>query len=451
MASSVRRILVLGASNAGKTSLINELTGQNKPVDNSASGCTQQTAKFDLYQHNEIDYEFIDSAGLFQAVRGDSISDKQMYDHLNSLLGYARSGLNLIVFVTRKGTIHQSTQDIYNLIVNIMCEKKTPTICVVTGCENEVNMADWVHRNSEHFSRNQMQFQKIIATCFAKGGPMELAFGQLRQQSAKDVWQAIEEHALHCCQPWTTDKKENDREKIENFVRQKKYDEQEPHSAQSSSHLINKRSCWPSLDLINTYLIYPTKNISNSVKQCLQDSLDSDGILFIQLAFSSLSEWLQAPNLRKKLLFKCSTTGFDSKEFHRCCDNRRPTVTLIRYDNRFLFGGFTNIPWSSTEQVHWDQTAFLFALVNPYNKGPIKYPINNCSSAIAVHHHPSYGPAFGKLGKDLCIRDKNSGMETIEIGFPDSYLDTTGKRYQNFAGTERFSTTDIEIYSLWFT
>ena len=59
-----------------------------------------------------------------------------------------------------------------------------------------------------------------------------------------------------------------------------------------------------------------------------------------------------------------STDGFTSKVFHKLCDNKGPTLTIIESTNERIFGGFTNVPWDkkSIDSVVQDIGAFLFSV-----------------------------------------------------------------------------------------
>jgi hypothetical protein len=67
------------------------------------------------------------------------------------------------------------------------------------------------------------------------------------------------------------------------------------------------------------------------------------------------------------LLWRGSRDGFDAATFHRLCDGKANTVTVIKNTNGFIFGGYTSIPWSSSGGYKTDSTAFLFSLTNPSN------------------------------------------------------------------------------------
>ena len=47
-----------------------------------------------------------------------------------------------------------------------------------------------------------------------------------------------------------------------------------------------------------------------------------------------------------KLCHNALANGWDSKIFHRNCDNKRHTVTIIE-KKPYIFGGYTDIPWGN--------------------------------------------------------------------------------------------------------
>ena len=47
-----------------------------------------------------------------------------------------------------------------------------------------------------------------------------------------------------------------------------------------------------------------------------------------------------------RLLFRASRDDFGSQTFHSKCDNKGPTVTVVK-SGGYIFGGFTETPWTS--------------------------------------------------------------------------------------------------------
>jgi GTPase Era involved in 16S rRNA processing len=188
--AETRRILVFGSSNTGKTSMLNTLCDQNEPVSSEATGCTFKTVPFKPFTRNNIIYQFYDTAGLNEADAG-TITTTQALQNILSLLKHSKHGFNLLIFVIRIGTILQAEKLTYDIFVNVLTQHQIPVLCVITGCENEQPMADYAARNKDHYEKQDMIFTDIVSTCFAKGGPMENYYRDLRQQSYEAVWQMI--------------------------------------------------------------------------------------------------------------------------------------------------------------------------------------------------------------------------------------------------------------------
>ena len=51
------------------------------------------------------------------------------------------------------------------------------------------------------------------------------------------------------------------------------------------------------------------------------------------------------------LLYRGSARGFTAQSFHSICDHDGPTLTLIKSNFNKIFGAFTEIPWSSSNEL----------------------------------------------------------------------------------------------------
>ena len=190
-----KRILVVGSSNVGKTSMLNELCGLHMQVNNDARGCTLGTEQLDPIEHGNCQYVFSDTAGLNETDKG-TVTNEQALKNIAQLIRTARIGFNLIIFVIRSGTIHGTDKANYDLFFEILTHKKIPIMCVITNCENEDSMTEYANRNRQTYEENGMHFIAFEATCFAKGGRLEkVIYGGLRGESGQRVWTAIERHA----------------------------------------------------------------------------------------------------------------------------------------------------------------------------------------------------------------------------------------------------------------
>ena len=48
-----------------------------------------------------------------------------------------------------------------------------------------------------------------------------------------------------------------------------------------------------------------------------------------------------------ELIYKMSENGSSPKIFHKLCDNKGPTLTIIKTKGNKIFGGFNSLRWTS--------------------------------------------------------------------------------------------------------
>jgi len=164
---------------------------------------------------------------------------------------------------------------------------------------------------------------------------------------------------------------------------------------------------------------------------------------------NKINEFYGVINQQWKLLYKATRDGFRAKAFHKLCDNKGATMTIIRSSEGYLFGGYTKGNWKASI-FHWrelDQTAFIFTLTNPSGLEATKFPCKDEYDSIYCQY--SLGPSFGYhyffLNLDIEIKDK-CNITTNYFKFPSSYDDTTGKGSALFTGKREFIVSDIEVF-----
>jgi predicted GTPase len=189
------RIMVFGGSGAGKTSMINVLTNTRNPTHDGATGCTFQSTSVNCNRYGR-GYEFIDTAGLNESDYG-TVTNQDAVCELVNLLKKSIEGFNLLIYVKERGRITQDDVKNYNLFVNTITGNKIPVIAVVTGCENERNLQNWVEQNKIKFEQSSMKFNAIVGTCFGntEDGRLKEIFDELRPKSKQYVWEAIDKYA----------------------------------------------------------------------------------------------------------------------------------------------------------------------------------------------------------------------------------------------------------------
>ena len=93
------------------------------------------------------------------------------------------------------------------------------------------------------------------------------------------------------------------------------------------------------------------------------------------------------------LLYQGSRDGFYTKDFHRMCDGKGPTITLFKVENGACIGGYTEEQWRQSPHSKYisDPKAFLFNLKK--NK---QYLLRDRSVGILCR--TDRGPAFSGRG-----------------------------------------------------
>jgi hypothetical protein len=126
--------------------------------------------------------------------------------------------------------------------------------------------------------------------------------------------------------------------------------------------------------------------------------------LFIGVVFSS----------KVALLYSGSLHGFEASKFHSLCDNKGPTLTIIKTSLGHTFGGYTKASWESSNSGNYkhDTSSFVFS-VDKLTKYPITKDYDK-----AIHCDSSWGPRFG-TGATIAIYDK-SNQNTSSYLRPDN-------------------------------
>jgi hypothetical protein len=124
------------------------------------------------------------------------------------------------------------------------------------------------------------------------------------------------------------------------------------------------------------------------------------------------------------------------------CDNKGPTLTLIKTVAGHTFGGFTTISWDSSNSWKNDTQSFLFSVDKQ-----TKYPIVN-TFENAIYCYSSYGPTFGD-GFTIHVADNSNSNTTsyVRSGFAYNVpAAANGGRSILTDGNPTFQTTEVEVY-----
>jgi hypothetical protein len=156
---------------------------------------------------------------------------------------------------------------------------------------------------------------------------------------------------------------------------------------------------------------------------------------------------------RGSLLWRGSRDGFSAAEFHRRCDGRERTLTLIRDLNGNIFGGFAAPSWESPffakAKADGKSESFLFTLRNPFNLAPRQFKLIPGRESSAIRVSSKICGCFGD--DDLLISDGCNVNSSHSRGLGSTYENGTGidGRFV-FTGSETFIVNEIEVFEVTF-
>jgi len=140
------------------------------------------------------------------------------------------------------------------------------------------------------------------------------------------------------------------------------------------------------------------------------------------------------------VLYKASSDGDSASAFHSACDNKGPTVVIVQTTSGAIFGGYTDVSWTSSSTYVSSTTSFLFQL-RPYMK---QYVLNKGKEANAVYHKSDYGPTFGG-GHDFNIKSGSMGSTTSYTNAGHSYTFPKYPSYELTDGEKNFKVKDYVV------
>ena len=132
-----------------------------------------------------------------------------------------------------------------------------------------------------------------------------------------------------------------------------------------------------------------------------------------------------------KVLYQALIDGYSNKDFHKKCDGKNFTITLVIIDKDKIFGGFIEIEWNQdVKSIKGDK---IFSI----NNNKIYYTKNGY---YKIYRSQYFGPY---CFEGFVIDDKNGADSTRDY----SEFDLEGKEYV-LAGEFSFSIKDYAVYQI---
>jgi hypothetical protein len=130
------------------------------------------------------------------------------------------------------------------------------------------------------------------------------------------------------------------------------------------------------------------------------------------------------------LLYRATRDGFTGKAFHSKCDGKGNTITIIKNDLNYVFGGYASSAWNSSGNYLNDPNSFLFSLRRAGVSFKYKFTVK--VAKLALLGSLSYGATFGNYDIYICNQSNTSiGSRTYfghTYNLPDGYTYFDGKR-----------------------
>ncbi len=149
------------------------------------------------------------------------------------------------------------------------------------------------------------------------------------------------------------------------------------------------------------------------------------------------------------LLYRATRDGFTSEAFHSKCDGKGNTITIIKNNLNYVFGGYASSAWNSSGPWINDPNAFLFSLRRDGVSFKDKFTVKQAQYALIGNS--SYGPIFGN---DIVICNQSNTNTGSYSNFGHSYNLPNGYTYGGnakdfLAGNyDQWTTTEIEVYQI---
>jgi len=173
--------------------------------------------------------------------------------------------------------------------------------------------------------------------------------------------------------------------------------------------------------------------------------------------FEMIKQWLpKGTSFNPRLLYQASKHGFDGNAFHKYCDGKANTITLVKakFTNSskvVTIGGFLDKKWTISPSYIDSSKAFIFSITSK-----TKCPVSVQSQA--AYSAAGQGPTFGG-GHDLavflagnatqCYVNPNSFTGTAKLVPEGNNNNKNPFGGFGFGGTlSYFEALEVEVYSL---
>jgi hypothetical protein len=151
-----------------------------------------------------------------------------------------------------------------------------------------------------------------------------------------------------------------------------------------------------------------------------------------------------------KLLYRVSNLGPSTELFHNLCDNKGPTLMLVKTATGHIFGAFNSLSFKSVSKYELSNENFLFSITDGRLRRPMRCKLVKQLAEYALKQsNELYSPGFGiSNDHDLFIAFRRLNNSYSHLG--KVYKCPKGYEPKNFlAGKEnQWDILDIEVFAI---
>ena len=153
-----------------------------------------------------------------------------------------------------------------------------------------------------------------------------------------------------------------------------------------------------------------------------------------------LQNWINPKSeIKGELLYRLSRDGSSYQTFHQNCDDKGPTLVLIKDESDMKTGGYTPLSWDSKTGWKKDNDTFIFNLSNRK-----KFPKSSKNNTNSIYCLNTYGPWFENFGFEC-----GHNMKECKFQTGNAFLNAN-EIIPNENKHKYFSVKEVEVYKLSF-
>ena len=191
------------------------------------------------------------------------------------------------------------------------------------------------------------------------------------------------------------------------------------------------------------------KHLTERIKNIIEEEFNSKIIQeknknkFIELIKPGIKNFDSSKIIKFKLLFRATKDGDDNNKFHKKCDNKGKTITIIQTKDNFIFGGYTSDNWNEYDGHKKTENTFIFSL----NKNKIYKGKNGGYIHCEKGHGPWFCGCSGANGKYLSDNKKCFQFELKENNIN---WDNFTEEFELIGGKKNFVVNELEVFKVSF-